>query len=160
MSHGRVAQTGYDTNAKLKAMFVYNFTKYIEWPQSYKSGNFVIGVLGESALQAELDKMAATKKAVNQPFEIKRYNSVGEIGNCHMLLIPAGTSAQIEAAVAKSKSNSTLVIGEQEGMAKRGAGINFVIKQNKQKFELNKSNIENRNLKVSSSLLALAIVVE
>ena len=53
-----LAGTGnYDTNAKIKAVYIYNFTKYIEWPKEYREQIFVIGVLGESALFDELKTM-------------------------------------------------------------------------------------------------------
>lgn len=53
-----------DVNSKIKAIFIYNFTKYIEWPENQKQGDFVIGVLGNSNpnLNKELDKMAALSK--------------------------------------------------------------------------------------------------
>ena len=161
MSSGSVTQLqpGYNTNAKMKAMFVYNFTKYIEWPAAYKSGNFVIGVLGDTPLKPELDKMAKSKKAINQTIEVKKFSSISEISNCHMLYLASDQTTQLDACLGKLGNFSTLVIGEEKGMAQRGAGINFVVKDNKQKFELSKKNIEQKNLKVSSNLLALAIVV-
>lgn len=159
LSFGSAQRDNYDTNAKLKALFVYNFTKYIEWPADYKSGNFVIGVLGDSPLTTELEKMAQTKKAVNQPIEVKKFSSVSDIGRCHMLILPTTEGAKISDAASRVKGNSTLIIGESSGLAQRGAAINFVVRENKQKFELNKTTIEAHKLKVSSNLLALAIVV-
>ena len=149
----------FDTNAKIKAMFVYNFTKYIEWPSSYKTGNFVIGVLGESSLYTELQSMTQTKKAANQPFELKKFSSPADIDQCHMLVVPREEASKIDQVLAKVGGYSTLVITEEDGLAQRGAGINFVVRNNRQKFELNKTKIEKHDLKVSSSLLSLAIVV-
>lgn len=149
----------YDTNAKIKSIYIYNFTKYIEWPEDYKSGNFVIGILGESNLHDGLQAMATSKKVANQAFEIKRFNSVGEIDKCHMLIIPRKMGAELTSAKSKVTNYATLIITEEEGLALKGSGINFVVKENKQKFELNKSNIENHNLQISSSLLSLALVV-
>jgi len=148
-----------DPNAKIKTMFIYNFTKYIEWPQSYKQGNFVIGHLGESTLGAELKKMAATKKAITQSFKIQKFNSVSDITKCHILIIPNDKSSLFKNAMGKVAKYSTLVITESKGLAKQGAGINFVIQNSKQRFELNKTTIEKTNLKVSHNLLSLAIAV-
>jgi hypothetical protein len=58
------------------------------------------------------------------------------------------------------KSKSTLIVTDKAGMAKKGAAINFIYADNKQKFELNKSNIEKYDLKVSQSLVKLSIEVE
>lgn len=97
------ADLSYDTNAKMKALYVYNFTKYIEWPESYKQGNFVIGLFGETSIKAELDKVAATRKAVNQTIEIKLFLSVSEITDCHMLYVSKEKSSDFSAAVEKNE---------------------------------------------------------
>lgn len=150
----------YDTNAKMKAVFLYNFTRYIEWPEEYKQGNFVIGLLGETAITEELTKVAATKKAVNQTIEIKKFNSIKDVSECHMLYVSSGNSGDLASAIQKTKGRSTLVITEQEGYAAQGAGISFKVVENRQKFEINKANIQNRKMIVGSALLSLAIVVD
>jgi hypothetical protein len=155
----RLAQN-IDTNAKYKAMFIYNFTKYFEWPQSYKEGNFVIGVLGNSSLLAELNTMASSKKAGNQSIEIKTFSNVGAITNCHMLIVAPEVTTPLSEIISKIKKNSTLLITEKQGFAKQGAAINFVVQNNKPAFELNKTNAEKQDLKVSTNLLSLAILVE
>lgn len=157
---GLVSFQNFDTNAKIKAMFIYNFTKYIEWPSAYKNGSFIIGILGESTMYDELKNMTETKKAVNQPFELKRFTTASQIEQCHMLVLPKEEAAKLGDVLSKVDSYSTLVIAENDGMAQRGAGINFVIRNNRQKFELNKTKMERHELKVSSSLLSLAIVIE
>ncbi len=150
-----------DPVSKIKVMFLYNFTKYIEWPQEYKQGEFVIGILGGGAdnLKKELEKLALTKKAGIQNIVIKTYSSVSEIEKCHLLFIPEAKSGLLDDATAKCKKTSTLIVTEKEGLTKKGSAINFVVKDNKQNFELNKGNIERYNLNVSSSLLSLAIQV-
>lgn len=155
----RLAQN-IDTNAKYKAMFIYNFTKYFEWPQNYKDGNFIIGVLGNTPLLSELNKMASIKKVGNQPFEIKIFESSGAISNCHILIVAPDVTTPLSEIVAKIKKYSTLLITEKQGFAKQGAAINFVVQNNKPAFELNKANAEKQNLKVSANLLSLAILVE
>lgn len=159
ISASRVSYQTIDTNAKIKTMFIYNFTKYVEWPSSYKQGNFVIGILGKTSLTSELKKMAATKKAVTQQFEIKEFSSIDKVAKCHILYIAKDRAGDLSKVIAKLKPYSTLVITESEGLAKKGSGINFVVMNNKQRFEINKSNIEKHNLKVSNSLLSLAITV-
>ncbi|CAG0983690.1 hypothetical protein FLAV_01908 [Flavobacteriales bacterium] len=150
---------GYDTNAKIKSVFIYNFTKYIEWPKNYRQGNFIVGVLGESSLYKELENMAKTKKVANQDIELVKFNDSKAISNCHILIIPPDRSDELNNAIKQVKKNSTLIITEKEGLTKEGAAINFIVQTNKQKFELSKTNVEKYNLKVNSSLESLAIVV-
>jgi hypothetical protein len=151
-----------DPVSKIKVMFLYNFTKYIEWPQDYKQGDFVIGILGGGSdnVKKELEKLATTKKAGIQNIVIKTFASVGDIEKCHMLFIPESKSAMLDDAMAKCRKTSTLIVTEKDGLAKRGSAINFVVKDNKQNFELNKDNIDKYNLNVSSSLLSLAIPIK
>ncbi len=149
-----------DTNTKVKAVFLYNFTKYIEWPQSYKSGNFIIGVVSDENFAKEIDVFFSPKSIGSQRFEIKHFAKPSEITQSHMIYISPNYSGNINEVLSKIKGKSTLLITEKSGMAKQGAAINFTVIDNKQKFELNKGNAEKYDLKVSSSLSNLAIKVE
>jgi hypothetical protein len=149
-----------DTNAKIKAVFIYNFTKYIEWPQSYKEGEFTIGIVGETPLYSELIKMTETKKVANQTLEVKKFESPSEVTKCHLLYICKDKSSNIADIIKKLKNNSTLLVTEENLLMEKGAGINFIIKDNRQKFELNKGNVEKYKLKISSNLEALAFTVK
>lgn len=152
--------TTIDTNAKIKAVFIYNFTKYIEWPQSYKEGEFTIGIIGETSLYSELIKMTETKKVANQTLEVKKFESPSDVTKCHILYVCKDKSGNINDIIKKLKNNSTLLVTEDNGLMEKGAGINFIIKDNRQKFELNKGNVEKYKLKVSSNLEALAFTVK
>lgn len=145
---------------KMQSVFIYNFTKYIQWPEPYRQGDFVIGVLGgNAAITSELQEMARSKRAGNQPIVVKEFGSPGEISRCHILFIPENKSTQISQALSKIGSNSTLVVTEKEGYARKGAVINFVIRDSKQKFELNVANAQKQGLVVLQSLKNLAIIV-
>ncbi len=154
------AQSSHAQVAKMQSVFIYNFTKYFQWPSSYTTGDFVIGVLGAgAAITPELQDMAATKRAGNQPIVVKTFNSTSEITNCHMLFVPKNQSANLATVLQKVGTNSTLVITENEGLAQSGAAINFVIRDNKQKFELNVRNATKYNISVLEALKELAILV-
>lgn len=149
-----------DVQSKIKATFIYNFTKYIEWPDEYKKGNFVIGVLGDDAFFSDMSTFFSSKTLGAQKYEVKLFSKPADILKCQVLFIPTTYSGNLNEALSKVKGKSTLVITDKPGQAKQGAAINFVSIDNKQKFELNKSNLEKYNLKVSNSLVNLAIVVE
>lgn len=145
--------------AKTKVIYIVNFIKYIEWPPDYRSGDFVIGVLNANpAMLQELNKMAATKTAGSQKFVIKNFKTVEEIDKCNILYIPESSNNLLAEATKKLHGKSTLLITETEGDAKKGAAINFIAKDNKQAFELNKAIAEKCGLVVSSGLKALAAV--
>ncbi|MFL5763836.1 MAG: YfiR family protein [Bacteroidia bacterium] len=150
-----------EANAKIKAIYIYNFTKYIEWPDSYKEGNFVVGVLGNNvALINELNKMAASKTVGTQKFEIKSVTAPADCAKCHIVYILSDNSGQLTDVLGKVKGKSALIVTDKSGLATKGAAINFFIDGNKQKIELNKSNIEKYKLKVASTLLDMAVQVK
>jgi hypothetical protein len=150
-----------EAGARIKAIYIYNFTKYIEWPADYKEGNFVIGIYGTNApLLSELNKMAASKMVGSQKLEIKNVFSASDASQCHIIYILTDNSGQISEVITKIKGKSTLVVTDKAGMAKQGAGINFSIVENKQKIELNKANIEKYKLKVASTLVEMAVQVK
>lgn len=150
-----------EANAKIKAIYIYNFTKYIEWPENYKQGNFVVGVYGNnSALLSELNKMASSKTVGSQKFEIKSLTSSAEAAQCHIVFVQPDNSTQLPEIVSKIKSKSTLIVTDKPGLTAKGAGINFVIVENKQRIELNKPNIEKYKLKVASALVEMAVQVK
>ena len=147
-------------NARIKATFIYNFTKYIAWPDKYKEGNFIIGILGPSNFYNDLTSLLSTKTVGTQKFEIKSYKNPAEfVGACQILFIPTENSNMLPELLKNMKGKNTLIITEKPGLAKQGSGINFVIENNKQKFEMNKTNIEKYSLKVSGILTDLAIPV-
>ncbi|MBN4072198.1 YfiR family protein [Flavobacteriales bacterium AH-315-E23] len=151
-------QTNDNTNAKIKATFIYNFTRYIEWPAEAKKGNFEIGVLGNTPLYAELIEMQRKTTRGAQPFLIKKYLSVSSIGKCHMIFISKANSGEMDAIVKKFKGKSTLIISEKPGLIEKG-DINFVVTNNKQGFEINRGNIAGHSLSIASSLQAFATKV-
>jgi hypothetical protein len=150
-----------EASAKIKAIYIYNFTKYIEWPETYKQGNFVVGVYGNSAsLFNELNKMATVKTVGSQKLEIKSITSPADASQCHIVYILSDNSTQLGDVLGKVKNKSALIVTDKAGMAAKGSGINFVIVDNKQKIELNRSNIEKYKLKVASTLVEMALQVK
>ncbi len=147
----------YGQSEKVQAMFIYNFTKYVEWPASSQTGNFTICVLGNSPIYEELIKIAEVKSAGSQPIVVKRVKSVTEVSNQHILFISNNKSKESQSALSQITSNPTLIITETDGMLKNGSAINFIMVDNKQRFEIKKENITNKGLTISSELEKFAI---
>jgi uncharacterized protein DUF4154 len=154
-----ISISSFGQEAKYKSVFIYNFTKHFEWPVSYRTGNFVIGVIGNPVIISELENITSNKKAGSQPIVIEKFKDETAIGKCHILFVPSNKSKNMGDIVAKIGSNPTLIVTEKDGMAQQGAGINFIIQAGKIKFELNKANAAKQGLKISSYLETLAILV-
>lgn len=154
-------QQSFDPNAKVKAVFLYNFTKYFEWPEKMKSGNFIIEIIGTNAsISQELHKMASSKQIGNQKLEIKNSTIMDASLKPHIIFILSESSDMLKEVSAKSKGKGSLIVTEKNGLAKSGSAINFVVIDNKQKFEYNKNNAIKAGLKTGDGLNSLAIAVE
>ena len=152
-------QPAWAQKEKFHTIFIYNFSKYVKWPDTQSSGTFVIGVLGNSAIQKNLIEMSRTKKVNGLPIEVKQYKSVSDIGNCHILYVSTMESGKIEKIISNTQDRSILIVTAKPGLAQKGAAINFVEVGGKIKFELNEKNAEAHGLKVAGSLASLAILV-
>ncbi len=137
---------------KAQAMFIYNFSRLIEWPPAYKSGSFIIGVFGTSNVADELDAYTSGKKVGVQTITVQRLKSVDEISKCHILFVPFSRTKQLPEIVGKINSLSTLLITEKKGAIDLGATINFLIVGDKLKFEYKQANASKQGIKVSSRL--------
>src|SRR3989304_9297660 len=82
------------TIPKAQTLFIYNFSRLIEWPASYRTGSFIIGILGSSEVAAELESYTKGKKVGAQVIEIMRYKTPEEITNCHILFVPFSKTKQ------------------------------------------------------------------
>ena len=147
------------SSARYEALFVYNFTRYIQWPTS-NSQEFVIGVLGKSDVYNELQSISANKKIGASPIVIKQFASISEIGKCQILIVSSGASSQVTQLAAQVQGNNTLIITERSGLTKKGAGICFALEDGKQKFEISKNNVTKTGLMINNQLLDMAILTD
>lgn len=144
---------------EIHSMMVYNFMKYVHWPVASNSGDFVIGVVGDTDVYETLTKWYGSKTKGTQKIIIKDFNSASEITDCHVLYVGKSKSGVFSDVKTKLKGKSTLVITNKTGLGRKGSVINFKTVDNKLKFELNESAVEQANLKISSQLTGMAIVI-
>jgi len=150
---------GFSQNYKLHSVFMFSFTRYVQWPDAYNQGDFEIMVLGDSPIIDELRSMAQVKKVGDRNIKVTRINAPGEIRKCNILFIPAAKSGLITDILTKVNSQSILVVTEEAGLGAKGSDINFIVKDGKLAFELNQSAVNRQNLKVSNELSRLAILI-
>ena len=144
---------------KLESMFVFSFTKYIEWPTEKQAGNFIIGVFGDSPLTEELNKFIGTKHVGDRSITVRVVHTMEEIAGCHILFIPVTQSGKLWEICAATKGKPTLIVAEKSGLIKKGAGICLFLDEDddyKTKFELNKITINENGMLVSTNLMQLA----
>jgi hypothetical protein len=146
-------------NYKLASVFVYNFTKYVEWPANSKGGLFIIGVYGDSPMTVELNKFITSKHVGEQTIIVKVVSSVQEAGECNILFVPLTQSGKIKEISQAIKGKPTLTVTEKSGLIMKGACISIFLDEDddyKTKFEVNKTTIADNGLQVALDLLQLA----
>jgi hypothetical protein len=139
---------------KIQASYIYQFTKLIAWLPEYKTGDFVIGVLGEASLTKEIEAYKG-KPVANQAITVKTYKTVDEIDKCNILYIPPAYSNLLTLVKKKVGKKCTLIITEKAGLIEKSC-INFTEESGKYVFEINKTNIAQQKLAVSSKLISMA----
>lgn len=153
-----LSKTGFSQNERFKSLFIFNFTKNIEWPPDYREGDFIITVLGNSAMYYELQQNVKGKKVDDQTIQVTQAANISGIKKCHVLFIPAPQSNLLEAAIKQLTGTSTLVVTERNGLIRQGTDINIIQVGGKLQFEINPLQIENKNMKISQPLIRLGMV--
>jgi hypothetical protein len=145
----------YGQSEKFKAIFIYNFTKDIEWP-SNNQATFQIAIYGDSPIFDELNIIASKKKVGSASIVVKKINSISEIGDSKICYIPSSRKKTIQEVSMSLKNKNILVITDD---ATDFFGINFTEVNQRLTFQISKSNIEAHGLKVTSTLIGLGIAV-
>jgi hypothetical protein len=143
---------------RFKAIFIYNFTKYINWPVT--QGDFIINVLGNDGIIKEIGAIAAKKTVGSSKIDIVQVLSPAEINNCQILFITSSKMDLLSEVIPIAKRNNILVVTEKTNACKGGSCINFLSRDGKLTFEISKINIETCGLQVSVDLLKLGILVD
>lgn len=147
----------------LKALFLFNFGGYVEWPADAfgdAKSPFVIGVLGAADLDDTLNRIAAQKTIAGRRIVYRRYRTLDEVKPCQILFVSrAVPQAQQLQVIRKMKGKPVLTVGESSSFATDGGCINFFLQSNKIRFEINVEAVKQQQLKVNSKLLAMAKIV-
>jgi len=156
------AQTEPSREYQVKAVFLFNFAQFVEWPPAAFAGAsspIVIGVLGENPFGAYLDETVREEKVDNRPLEVQRYRRVDEIKTCHVLFISRSEASRLEQILASLKDRSILIVGDGDDFVQRGGMIRLATPQNTIRLIINVEAARAANLTISSKLLRSAEVV-
>jgi hypothetical protein len=146
----------YGQNEKFKALYIYNFTKYIEWPTSSTDMVFTIAVFGDSPIFTELESISKIKKVGKASIIVKKVYNVSEIGNSHIVYLPLTKKGSLPSLASALADKPILIISDD---AKGDFGINFIEVNQKIAFQISKTHFETRKLMVNSALLSLGVLV-
>ena len=145
---------------EFKAASIYHFTKYIQWQDINPSETFDIAAFEDSGIIAPLQEISKKRLVNSKKINVIPLQGMDEIPNCHILFISNSVKDQLPDVLEKVKGKNILTISDSAGFASEGVAINFVIIDNKIRFEINPGVCSQAGLKVSSQLLKLAILIE
>jgi len=164
--HAEALDSSDSSEYLIKAGFIYNFAKLVEWPTAsfaQPDSPIVIGILGEDPFGATLDRIVADKKINGRGFAVKRVKwsrDFKDLRDCNILFVSSSEKEHIESVIDAMKGLPILTIGDAPGFAKRGGIINFMLEDNKVRFEVNVEAAKHADLTISSRLLTLARIVQ
>lgn len=143
---------------EVKAAFIYNFAKFVEWPEGAPDNVLQVCILGEDPFGKALDSLES-KSIGKRKVALNRLSSVKNSGSCHILFIASSEKRQLRSITQTLRSAKVLTIGDSEGFAKKGLIINLFMDKGKVRFEINLDAARRSGLSISPRLLELARIV-
>jgi hypothetical protein len=142
--------------SQAQSMFIYNFSRLIQWPAGSTSGEFVIGVIGDNEVYSSLLTFVANKKVGAQAIVVKKFEDPQSISRCQILFVGDSKISKFPEVINRIQGFNSLVITEKRGMINSGSAIDFILVEDKLKFVMNTDNAVKYNLTVSKSLEDMA----
>ena len=157
-------RANFSPEEKVKAVYLYNFTRYVRWPTRAFDGKeapFVIGILEDDPHGRLLDRIAATRKAQGRSIVVKRFATVAAIGDCHLVFLNSNVGEQGELmAMQNTKGKCVLLIGDSVTAPQNGIPIRFFHDANGTiGLQINVDSMSRRELKADAKLLNIATIV-
>ncbi len=146
---------------EVKAAFVYNFTKFVEWPAASFANErapFNICILGSNPFGKGFDPIRS-KTVNNRAVVIRDIDDTGDAGGCQLVFVSSSEQPHMAAVLASLDKRSVLTVADMKNFAQSGGMINFVLAENKVRFNINTRASNRAGLKISSHLLKLAKTV-
>lgn len=162
-SHAQTGPSTHPTEYQVKAAFLYNFAKFVEWPGDVLTDSndpIKIGVIGDDPFGTDLDETIKGKTVKDRELVIERFHQIQELEFCHILFIGSPERKSLLRILERLKKFCILTVGETEEFTRYGGMIRFLIVENRVRFEINVEAIDQAGLKISSKILKLAKIYQ
>jgi len=156
------AQTAPSREYQIKAVFLFNFAQFVDWPtQAFADAQapLIIGVLGDDPFDGFLDEIVRGERINNRPLAVQRYRTVDEINQCQVLFISRSETKNLAAIFARLRGRNILTVGDGEAFTRHGGMIRFATVNNKTRLKINVAAAKAVELTISSKLLRPAEIV-
>jgi hypothetical protein len=148
--------------SEIKAGFLFNFTKFVEWPpDAFADGGvpIVLGIVGDNPVTDLLIETTAGKTVNGRAVIIRRLKEGQDLRLCHILFVSSSEEKHVLQILEKVKGSEILTVSETSGFAQSGGMINFFIEGNKVRLEINLDAAARARLKISAKVIAVARLV-
>lgn len=140
----------------VKAAFIYNFAKFVQWPPETTSSALVVGVLGDGPLGDPLVQIVNGKTVQGRELVVRRIRNDDDLRSCDIVFVGASEERRTADIVGSLRSRPVLTVGETPHFLRDGGMIRFLIERNRVRFQIDSQNADQAGLKISSQLLSLA----
>jgi hypothetical protein len=141
---------------EIKAAFLFNFARFVEWPGAGAGGMLVLAVLGDDPFGEALDPLEA-REIMGRRVVVRRYRGLDELEPCDLLFVSASLARDLDHVIARVGHAPTLIVGDADGFLDSGGMIGLYVTSSKRvRFEIDAGRAEAVGLRVSSKLLSLA----
>ena len=143
----------------VKAAFLFNFAKFVEWPADAFKGPedpFAICVLGQNPFGSALEDVVRNKTVANRAFVVRDVSNAQQASKCHIVFVSASERKRFRSHLDELKGHPILTVGEAEDFTEYGGIINFKLKDARVRIEIDADAAERARLRISSKLLSLA----
>jgi hypothetical protein len=157
-----LAQTG-ALERQVKAAYLYKFAGFVEWPEgsfARPDSPLVIGVAGADALADQLEQTVAGRSAGGHPLQVKRLHKGEALAGVQILFVGAVDKGQLQELLASGQSQSVLTVSDSEEVHAQGSIINFVVADDKLRFEVALKQALAARIKISARMLSAAYRVQ
>lgn len=148
---------------KIKAAYIYNFARYIEWPEeTFKDLKepFIIGIVGVDPIRQDLEKLAKSRTIEGRPIKIKLFAKPKDVTPCQILFLSPTLKLEVQRQILKNLAGkNVLFVGQTSNFLRMGGVIDFVVHQNRVRLTVALEAAHREKLKVSAKLLRVAQVV-
>ncbi len=144
---------------QIKAVFLFNFTQFVEWPAASfptVTDPMVIGVLGANPFGSYLSETIAGENVNGHPLVVQNFNTIDEVKTCHVIFLNLKDDAKLKQAIEVFKGRKILTVCDAPNFLQQGGMIRFYTKNNKIQLQINLDVVKAANLSISSKLLRLA----
>ncbi|HEX2789096.1 MAG TPA: YfiR family protein [Steroidobacteraceae bacterium] len=144
----------------VKAAFLYRFTSYVDWPpQALTDAQFTIAVLDANGVATELGRLLQNRQIQNRPAQVRPLKSLKELNGAQMLYIGASHREDLRRLIGAVAGRPVLIVTNEDGGLDAGSSVNFLLIDQRVRFEISLDAAQSSGLRVASELLAVAIRV-